>query len=287
MRNHRSLFLAWGILVFASVARGEPLRAESWDYVPAMRKVVARGTGQPGVVLHVGDSITYANPYGQWARYGHGKTPDDKAVLHWMHCGRDDETDGWWLCRFDHPSGGRSHTAASGIRIDQMLAGGYRGLPALEKMLGRYRPQIVVLMLGTNDASAARPLARYRADMERAIDTILDVGAIPILSTIPPHPHRTDLARSYNVALREIAEAKRLPLVDFEREILRRRPDDWNGTLLGKGDVHPTAAVGDVRASSDPTPENLRTSGYLLRGWLSVKKIGEVKRNVLEQGPKP
>lgn len=54
MRIRRSWFPAWAILLFASVARGEPLLAEPW------------------------------------ARYGHGKTPDDEAALRWMHCGRDD-----------------------------------------------------------------------------------------------------------------------------------------------------------------------------------------------------
>jgi hypothetical protein len=77
-------------------------------------------------------------------------------------------------------------------------------------------------------------------------------------------------------------------MIDYEREILIRRPNDWNGTLLGKDDEHPTATTGSengVTARSVPTDENLRNSGYLLRGWLSVKKIGEVKRRVLDRNP--
>jgi len=269
---------------FAAVLGEETPIPESWDYVPAMKKVASRFRGRPGVVLHVGDSITYANPYGQWARHGQGKTPDDVAILEWMHCGADDDTDGWWLCRFDHPAGGRSYTAASGIRVDQMLAGGRGGMSSLAEMLQEYRPQMVVLMLGTNDASANRPSDAYRADIERAVDLILDAGAICILSTIPPHPHRTELAAEYNQALRQIAKARGLPLIDYEQEILRRRPGDWNGTLLGAGDVHPTASVGaGVSAASAPTPENLSKSGYLLRGWLSVRKIAEVKQKVLDR----
>lgn len=54
-------------------ARHAPLR-ETWDYVAPMKKVASRQQGREGVVLHVGDSITYANPYGQWARAGRGKT---------------------------------------------------------------------------------------------------------------------------------------------------------------------------------------------------------------------
>ena len=52
--------------------------------------------------------------------------------------------------------------------------------------------------------------------------------------------------------------------------------------MLGKNDVHPTATQDDVKASAEPTEANLKESGYLLRGWLSVQKIAEVKRLVLD-----
>jgi lysophospholipase L1-like esterase len=200
-----------------------------------------------------------------------------------MHSDADNDSDGWYLARFDHPDGGRSYTACGGIRIDEMLAGGRSSMPSLPKILESYRPQMAVLMLGTNDASARRTVKAYRADVEKAVDLILDQGTICILSTIPPHIGSTDLARSYNVALRELARTRGLPLIDFEREILSRRPNDWNGTLLGKNDVHPTASQGGATPSSAPTADNLRNSGYLLRGWLSVQKIAEVKHNVLDK----
>ena len=46
----------------------ESLLPQDWDYAAAMRAVAAKGTGRPGVVLHFGDSITYASPYSAWAR---------------------------------------------------------------------------------------------------------------------------------------------------------------------------------------------------------------------------
>jgi acyl-CoA thioesterase-1 len=248
MNRSTSLLLA---ILLVGGARGDekPLK-QDWDYAPAMRKVAARFRGRPGVVVHVGDSITYSNPYGQWARAGQGKTAADKAVLAWMHSGADDDTDGWYLARFDHPDGGRSYTACGGIRADETLAGGKQNMPPLAKLLEEYRPQMVVLMLGTNDATAGRAVGDYAADMARAVDLILDRGAICILSTVPPHPGRRDLAKAYNVALRKLARDRSLPLIDYEREVLRRRPDDWNGTLLGKDDVHPTAEAGGATAAS-------------------------------------
>ena len=271
--------------VVPAVRADEKPLPQEWDYAISMRKVAERFTGRPGVVLHIGDSITYSNPYGQWARAGKGKTDEDKAVLTWMHAGADNDTDGWWLARFDHPDGGRSHTACSGVRADEMLAGGKQKMPSLAQMLDTYKPQMVVLLLGTNDASANRTVAAFRADMEKAVDLMLERGVIGILSTIPPHVGRPELATSYNEALRQLAKARELPLIDYEREILTRRKDDWNGTLLQKNDVHPTTGQGEVTPTATPTAENLRNSGYLLRGWLSVRKIAEVKRTVVDGKP--
>ena len=267
---------------FQYAQAAEPLM-QAWDYAAAMKKVAASFKGKEGVILHVGDSITHANPYGQWARAGEGRSAEDKVVLAWMHAGADDETDGWFLARYDHPSGGRSHTAAGGLRWDELLAGGKAGLPPLAEMLETYQPQIVVLMMGTNDASAGRKVEDVSKDAETAARLILENGTICILSTIPPHIGSPERSKSYNEALREVAKKHELPLIDYEREILKRRPRDWNGTLLNKNDVHPTAGIEGVKANSAPTDENLARSGYLLRGWLSVKKIGEVKRKVLDR----
>jgi hypothetical protein len=274
------------VLSSAVIRADEKPVPQDWDYTAAMKKVAARFHGRPGVVLHIGDSITYANPYGQWARAGQGQTAADKAILAWMHSGAADDTDGWFLARHDLPDG-RSYTACGGIRADEMLAGGKSGMPALAKLLDTYKPQMIVLMLGTNDASANRPVARYQADMEKAVDLALERGIVCILSSIPPHPGRPAVAQTYNEALRRLAKTRKLPLIDYEREILKRRPDDWNGRLLGKNDVHPSAGVSGATPTSAPTAENLRNSGYLLRGWLSVQKIAEVKQKVLDGQASP
>ena len=257
-----------------------PLK-EDWDYAESMRRVAKEFKGREGVVIHIGDSITHANPYGQWARGGQGRSEEDLAALKWMHLGADDDTDGWWLARTDLPEG-RSYTAAGGLRMDQLLAGGRGSLPTLAKTLELYKPQVAVLMLGTNDVSGSRKVEDYRRDAEKAVDTILAEGCICILSTIPPHPGNPKLSGEYNAALRKIAARRKLPLIDYEREILKRRPEDWNGTLMNKDDPHPSAGDEKINSASEPTADNLRTSGYLLRGWLSVKKIAEVKKTVID-----
>ncbi len=285
--NSILLLLLVGSLTSSTVRCEEKPLSQPWDYTAAMKSVAAKFHGREGVVLHIGDSITYSNPYGQWPRSGEGKTEEDKAILQWMHTGADDDTDGWWLARFDHPDGGRSYTACSGLRADELLAGGKQNMPPLAKLLDTYQPRIVVLMLGTNDVSAGRSLEAYRSDMAKAIDAMLKRGIVPILSTIPPHIGQSQKARDFNEALRELARKRSIPLIDYEKEILKRRPEDWNGTLLNRNDVHPTTGINGTQTTSPPTAENLRNSGFLLRGWLSVKKVAEVKRTVLDGLPAP
>ena len=93
------LFILPGIC-HAQEPAAKPI-AEDWDYVAPMKKVAATFRGKEGVVIHVGGSMTIANPYGTWARGGKGKTPADVAVLKWMHTDAKDKTDGWWLCRME------------------------------------------------------------------------------------------------------------------------------------------------------------------------------------------
>ncbi|HXX92916.1 MAG TPA: SGNH/GDSL hydrolase family protein [Planctomycetota bacterium] len=255
---------------------------DAFDYAEPMRKAAAKFTGKEGVVVHLGDSITYANGYSGWARGGKGKTPQDQAVCKWMHTGEDNDLDGFFLCRVDRP-GNRSDTACSGIRSDEYLAGGKSGMPSLAEILKKYNPQIAVVMLGTNDVTAGKPVAEYKANMGKIADALLANGTVPILSTIPPYPGKEEAAKVFNAGLAEVVKEKRLPSIDFWGEIMKRRPNDWNGTLLGKNDVHPTSEQGGANPASEPTEENLKNSGLLLRGWLSVRKIAEVKEQVVDK----
>ena len=149
-----------------------------------------------GFVVHVGDSITYAAPYGSWARYGQGKTAADTTICNWMHAnvngdGTNNTNSGWWLAYYDVPGRGGSYTAKSGIRADQYLAGNY-SLPSTDQMFTsgytnpdgkQYRDaEICVLMLGTNDVGAGRTAAALVADLGTIIDKMQAANVIVALS---------------------------------------------------------------------------------------------------------
>lgn len=264
---------------FAAAPAG-PL-PEGWDYVGPMKKVAAKFRGNEGVVLHVGGSMTIANPYGTWARSGKGKTAEDRAILKWMHTEKRDKTDGWWLCRTEVKHY-RAYTSESGLKSAMLFAGGKRGLPTLEKMLDEYKPRMVTIECGIYDVEDGVSLDAYRKNMGKALDLILARGAIPILNTIPPFKAQLKRTAQFNDALRALAKERGVPLLDLEREILTRRPDDWFGKLMDR--IHLTASQAGGSPGAEPTAENLKRSGYLLRGWLTVRKIAEIKRRALDKG---
>jgi hypothetical protein len=152
--------------------------------------------------------------------------------------------------------------------------------------------QFAVLMLGTNDMSAGRAVNTTITNLTDIVDALEVRNIVVILSTIPPHP--TALTTSYNVAIRSLAQTRQLPLIDFEAEILARRPGtSWNGTLLDSNGVHPTASGGGYDSASSPyadggnsaahlTGPSCLNVGYLLRSWLTVQKLKEVKSYVVD-----
>jgi hypothetical protein len=94
-------------------------------------------------------------------------------------------------------------------------------------------------------------------------------------------PHDDDeRTKQFNEVLRSLAKERAIPVIDLEREIFSRRPDDWFGTLVDR--IHLTASQKGGNPAAEPTVENLRKSGYHLRGWLTVQKIAEIKRRVLD-----
>ncbi|OAI50477.1 hypothetical protein AYO44_05620 [Planctomycetaceae bacterium SCGC AG-212-F19] len=250
---------------------------EGQDYSAAMKPIAAKFKGKPGVFLHLGDSITYANQNTAWARGGQGQSAEEKAFLKWSHAGERNDGDGWFLASVDVPSG-RSHTAASGVRADEYLKGGKGGLPALAEIIKKYNPQLVLYMLGTNDISANRPVAAYSADVEKTVDLLLANGTVVILSTLPPYRGKAKQVEDYNAALRDLTKMKQLPLIDLHAEMKARAGAEMEKLYLSNDGVHLTFQP----ANGPATDENLKKSGYLLRCYLAVHKGMEVKARVLD-----
>jgi lysophospholipase L1-like esterase len=268
------LACALGLLPLSAQDKAEAPHAETWDYAPTVQAIAARFTGEPGKVVPMGDSITYANQAGKWARAGAGRTADELSLARWMHAEANDRRSGWWLAANDQPDN-RSWTAASGITSAEYLAGGFHGLPSLKDLLAEHKPQIALILLGTNDVKHGISAAAYAASMEAIMRACMAAGAVPVVTTILPTSWAGDDAvAAYNDGLYQLAGRLKLPFLDLHGEFIRLRPgDSWKGTLISADGAHPTSAASDGPANE----ENLRACGYLAKCVLQCRKVGEIK----------
>lgn len=295
-------------------------RDDAWEsaWVTHCRGIYTTTNKTSGMVLQVGDSITYSNPYGQWPRYGAGKTAEDAALLAWCKAtqafpGSLTATDknGFYLCAADVSN--RSMTAASGISTAESLSGAGNGATPMPSTTSTATAQgyvtsasyganlqittlaaafadaqVAVVMLGTNDVLGGRSAGAFIADLTSIVDVLEGRNIVVILSTLPPC--KSGDVTPHNAAIRTFAETRGLPLIDFYEEILARRPGiAWQDTLISGDGIHPTGAA----SAADPytpggnpathqTGTNATNDGYLLRSWLTVQKLKEVKSYVVD-----
>jgi hypothetical protein len=326
------------VAALLALAQNDKTQANSYDdnweagWKAHCRTLYLAGTGKSaGMVLQVGDSITHSNPYSQWPRAGAGKTAEDNAVCVWSLAtvglpGTQNDptsTNGFYLALAD-TSGARGMTCASGISAGEFVSGSGNGgtaMPAdttqssarakvadgatyaydlhITTVANAFaNAQFAVVMLGTNDIGAGRSTSAFMADLTTIVDTLEGKKIVVVLSTIPPRVG-SDVT-GYNSSIRNFAQTRGLPLIDYYAEILARRSGTtWQGTLISGADgVHPTS----VNSAADPyspggnaathqTGTNCLNDGYLLRSWLTMQKLKEVKSYVVDDaavpGPSP
>jgi hypothetical protein len=103
-----------------------------------------------------------------------------------------------------------------------------------------------------------------------------------------------DKSKDFAAAVRRVAADKKVPLIDYHAEILKRRPDDWDGTLpkfkavkgseyevptlIARDGVHPSYP----KAHQDYSDDSLSKSGYALRNYLTVTAYADLIRHVLK-----
>lgn len=278
----RVLLVSCAVWALAGEVLAEPVspkgRRETHDWITPMRVLARDFKGEDGKVLRLGDSITYANPGSAYSRYGKDRTPEQLAVCRWMKADVRGKASGVWLSIDDQP-GGRSHTAASGVTTAQFLAGGKGGLPKLDDLIREHNPQIACVLLGTNDLNARQRPEAFAANLESIILRLLANKTIPVLTTVPPLRGKAEQALEYNERIWKLAVQHNVPVADYHGEIMARRPGDWDGTLISRDGVHPSAG----ETAGPATEANLGQSGYLLFSWTVLNKLMEIKREVIDR----
>jgi GDSL-like Lipase/Acylhydrolase family len=272
----RSLRTAAWLFGFAAVAGvqepGVSRRPDGRDWRGEMAAVHARFRGRRGTFAHFGDSITETLAF--WTPLlgpRRNAPPEMELALRRVEaylrpeCWRD-----WKGPEFGN-QGSRT------IRWAEENIGAW---------LERLNPEVALVMFGTNDLPELT-VEEYRERLQSVVRTCLDRGTVVVLSTIPPRHQFAAKAAAFAEAARDVARKLGVPLVDYHAEILKRRPNDWDGatdafrmftgyevpTLLARDGVHPSAP----RSYQDNYSERaLRSHGYGLRNYLVLMKYAEV-----------
>ena len=230
------------------------LRDSDPEWVESMREVHAGFKGEEGYIAQFGDSITYSMAF--WSPLSRSDpskylSGDDGLPL--LPYGKQ-----WSDTILGANDKGPEYGNFSGWTSGQVRT-------AVENILTTRKPEIAIIMVGSNDIRFGMLPENYRDNLEAIVDSCLAVHCIPILNTIPPFRGKETLVNQVNRIIRATAYSKKVPLADYYAACEKYRPgDSWDGTLISQDGVHPTAGVVD-----EYSEENLMRSGYALRNWVN------------------
>ncbi len=271
----RSLLSIACLFACAALAGAQELKrapSEGRDWRIEVVRVHARFHGRPGTFAQFGDSITETLAF--WAPLKHARknaSPRMERAFRLVEARLRPECWSEWKGPEFGNQGGRT----IGWAEENVAA-----------WLERLNPEVAVVMFGTNDL---RDLGvnEYRNRLRSVVRKCLARGTVVILSTIPPRHGFARKAAEFALAARTIARELSVPLVDYHAEVLKRRPNDWDGatdgfkefegydvpTLLARDGVHPSAPR---LYQDDYSDEALRSHGYGLRNYVVLMKYAEV-----------
>jgi hypothetical protein len=278
MRSHRVLA---ALLVVLPLGPGA-IRAADSDWVEPMKKVRSRFTGMPGTLALFGDSVTVSLAF--WAPLrGEPKDTSEEmaAALKRVKAHiRPECWDKWRGPKYGNEGSTTIRWAHENV----------------DRWLKDHNPEVAVLMFGTNDLGALE-VKEYEEKTALVVDRCLKNGTVVILTTPPPRSGFVEKSKQFAAAVRHVAKDKQVPLIDYQAEILKRRPDDWDGslpkfagvqgseyevpTLISRDGVHPS----NPKAHHDYSRESLRSNGYALRSYLTLLAYADVIQKVLQAAP--
>lgn len=291
MNVHRTTTALWAALLLGALgtawaAEGPrdvspvvEVPSESSYWVEPMKKVHARFTGAKGTFAQFGDSITVTMAF--WAPLaGNPKNMSpEMARAHQLVRGYQ-KAECW--SRWKGPEFGNNGSMT--------LRWAHQNV---EKWLAKLNPEVVLIMFGSNDVGQM-DVTEYETRTRDVVARCLSNGTIVILSTMPPRHGLMEKSRQFTGVVRKIAHEQNVPLVDYFGEILKRRPEDWDGalpkfkglpgdeyqvpTLIARDGVHPS---NPKQFAGDYSEEALRSNGYGLRNFLTVMAYAEVIEKIL------
>lgn len=136
------------------------------------------------------------------------------------------------------------------------------------------RPSVALIMLGTNDVQTT-PAEAYEDWMRQTIEVSMDLGVIPVLSTIPEFHRQGGAARValLNGIITDLAIEYDVPLWDYHAALVGL-PNDG----LSSDGVHPSYLP--TPGSTDFTPDNLQY-GMTVRNLTALQALDAVWREAI------
>ncbi|HVO41275.1 MAG TPA: SGNH/GDSL hydrolase family protein [Aggregatilineales bacterium] len=135
------------------------------------------------------------------------------------------------------------------------------------------KPGVALIMIGTNDSGGVPPDV-YAGNLRQIVRISINMGVIPVVSTIPPKRLAAwDTARvnEWNAIIREIAQQYQIPLWDYFTA-MQNLPNQG----LGPDGIHPS--VPPDNATGNFTNLNY---GYTMRNLTALQVLDALRRQVL------
>ena len=252
-------------------------------WVGPMKKVHAKFKGEKGTFAHFGDSITISMAF--WTSLKYSQKNMDKptqAAFDLVKAYMKDKCWGGWK----GPQFG--NTGMMTIRWAHAN---------VDKWLKKLNPEAALIMFGTNDLGALNA-EEYENKTRVVVQKCLDNGTIVILSTIPPRHGADAKCKRFVEAVRKVAKELKVPLCDYYKACMDRRPKDWSGahpkfkevpggtyevpTVISRDGVHPS---NPKKWQGDYSKEGLKNNGFVLRNYMVLRSYAEVLRKAV--GVKP
>jgi hypothetical protein len=254
-------------------------RGDSGYWVEPMKKVHTRFTGARGTFAHFGDSITVTMAF--WAPLAGNPKNMSAEMERALRLVKGYQQAECWS-RWKGPEFGNNGSMTIRWAHENV-----------EQWLKTLNPEVVLVMFGSNDVGQMEA-TEYEARTREVVTRCLGNGTIVILTTMPPRHGLMEKSRQFAEVVRKIAREQNVPLIDYFGEILKRRPEDWDGalpkfkelagddyqvpTLIARDGVHPS---NPKQFAGDYSEEALRNSGYGLRNFLTVLVYAELIERVL------
>jgi hypothetical protein len=254
-----------GVLIYPTDRKHSPMTA---DVVEHLRSIAALSTTKKANVFSkVGDSNTVNTNYlGCFAGTNvdlAGRTTLDPALA-FFRSGMVGTT-----TSFD-----RTTLAAT---IGWSAFSALAGTPSpLQQEIDAAQPRYATVMFGTNDVGFMDP-SSYGRNLMTIVDTLSMQGVVPLISSVPPRdddPVADLWVARYNLVARGVAQARKVPFIDVNRELL---PVAGHG--LGPDGIHLNVYVPSSVRGCVFTPaglgfghnvRNLATLEGLSRAWSAV-----------------